>query len=60
MDLLGRDDRGRIRWRGTGFNPDPGGLTWITERDLRKAILIFQKWLAANDPPVIRFGEVLH
>lgn len=57
MDLIGVDDRGRIRWRGTGFDPDPGGLTWITESDLRRAIDIFQDWLQLNDPPVVTFGN---
>lgn len=60
MDLIGADELGRIRWRGTGFCPDPGGLTWISEGDLRRAIVIFQDWLAVNDPPVLRFGESVH
>lgn len=60
MDLLGKDDRGRMRWRGTGFDPDPGGLTWISEFDLRSAIKIYERWLAENDPPIVRFGPVLH
>lgn len=62
MDLVGTDERGRICWRGTGFDPDPGGLTWISEADLRKAMVLFSNWLAENDEPVVWVGPsgVLH
>lgn len=38
MRFLGIDNLGRIKWRGTGFNPVPGGITMVPPNDLRVVI----------------------
>ena len=32
MRFLGYDARGRERWRGTGLDPKPGGMTEIFDK----------------------------
>lgn len=53
MRFQGIDNRGRIKWRGTGFDPRPGGITMIPPNDLRVVLAYLgQEPYPVETPPV--------